>query len=231
MTSTGRVMLWGALAGVIAVVVAVALVLTGVLHLPGAKSSAERSTLLVLVMPDDHGVLVPRVIDLYSGTGSSARVTSVDPLESAVVPGTSGNTLRDAFAYGGGSKLAAAYTANHGGDTPSYVVIDPDAWFALMGERQLLLDLPADINVFDGKDLYEFDRGEHAIESSRVVEVLKGADYLSSGDRRVVRAEVGDLLKLRLGVDGTDTLNVAKSDLDAEGESVFLARVKSAVRQ
>ena len=74
---------------------------------PVLRTRSRGGVLVALVLPDATGSTAARVIVYYPpGTGAGKVV---EPLTQVVVPGTSANTLRDAFTFGAGASLARAY--------------------------------------------------------------------------------------------------------------------------
>lgn len=198
-TPTWRVVVVGAVMGVVAVAAFVVAALTGVL--PGARPVAvplDQPVLVMLVMPDANGVVVPRVIDLYSPLGAVTQLRSVDPSMPATVAGTTAQTLAEAYSYGGGGGVASAYATGAGVTQPAWVVIGPDAWLALVPGASLRLDLPSDMQVFDGTRLYAFSAGSGDVPTAETAQLFDGAAYLAADQQSSLRSQVGDAMESAL---------------------------------
>jgi len=196
MSGFWRAVLIGAVLGVLAVGGAVAVVASGAV--PGrhdhAVQAAEGPILVALVMPNAAGAHEVRVVSVFQRAGDALQTSPVDPLTSATVPGTSATTLAEAYAFGGGDGLANAYAELDGGSPPVWVVVEPQAWSALMQGREIPVVLPADIEVFDGRQLYSYAQGVSSIPAAEVAQVMSGAEFLSTDKRAILREAVGDAL-------------------------------------
>ena len=196
MTGLWRSVLIGAVLGVLVVGGLAAAAALGVL--PGSEkqspATAGGPVLVALVLPDAEGVLTIRALDRYDGTGTALRVSSVDPLASATVPGTSAASLAEAYSFGGGDGLAEAYAAAAGGVTPAWIIVSPSSWSTLMGATPVAITLPTDIDVFDGKELYSYAAGSASVPAGEIAQVMNGAALLSATDRKLIREAVGDAL-------------------------------------
>ena len=186
----------GALLGVVVVVAIVAAAILGVF--PGASAredvAADSPVLAALVLPDAEGILTVRAIDRYQRAGDVLRISAVDPLTSATVPGTSGATLADAYAFGGGEGLVSAYSRVAPGEAPAWIVVGPKAWVELMGTTTVSLLLGSDIEVFDGEELYSFPAGRLNVPAREIAPVMTGAQFSSASERKDIREAVGDEL-------------------------------------
>jgi len=170
--------------------------------------------LVAFVLPDETGVQVPRVLDVYTRSGSGWSIASVSPTLPAVVSGTSGRTLADAYVFGGGDALASAYSAGTTTPAAAWVVVDQAAWERLAGGTPMNLDLPAHMEVFDGTQLSVFEQGPASVAATQTSLLLNGAGYLSTLDSTVLRARVGDVLAGRLSRARQQDVDSLKSSLD-----------------
>ncbi|MHB9003861.1 MAG: hypothetical protein ACYC6C_07310 [Coriobacteriia bacterium] len=210
----GRSLAYGALAGLLAVVV-----VSGYLWYRASqepRSAGADDVIVVLVLPDEEGVVLPRVIERVRAGESE----SVDPLSEARIPGTSYNMLREAYPFSGAAGLAAA-VAGDGEIHPSYVVIDAEALDELAGDGAIEVDIPEQIDVFDGEQLFTFREGTQRIRSHEVDKAFNGADYLDEPARRAMREQIGAALLAMIaerGIDGAET------DLTAEELDTWLTR-------
>ena len=214
--STWRVVLIGGGIAVLVVALVVVLLVTGVLTLPNSPEASARGPVLVaLVLRDESGVRVPRVVDVYTRTQAGWAITSVSPTLPAVVSGTSGRTLADAYVFGGGDALAKAYSAGSRTSASAWVVVDQVAWERLVGSTPMSLEIPAHMEVYDGQQLIPFEQGTASIPATETGSLLNGAAYLSTRDSSLVRARVGDVLAARLSRAGAQDVVGLTSSLDA----------------
>lgn len=184
----------------VAIALVAALVLAVGLHVLPTQSAGSDSTssvVVALVLPGSDGELAPRVIDVYSKSGGRWSVRSLSPTSSAQVPGTSGSTLADAYSFGGGRGLLAAIRAK-GSAADSWVIVGPTAWAQLQAGKPVPLDLPADLEVFDGSQLYSFDAGAASVPPDQVAILLQGGALLTPREDATIRAQIGDALGLAL---------------------------------
>lgn len=198
-TSTWRTIAIGAGAGLLVVVIVGFMAMAGLLSGSAGQAAAPAGPVLVmLVMPDAEGVFVPRTIDLYTPLGEFTTVRSIDPSSAASVSGTTAQTLADAYSFGGGAAVAAAFAGTENAAAPGWVVVRPEAWRALVGSDTVHLDLPRDMQVFDGAQLYAYPSGPYELPTDQTPQLLDGASFLSAVDGKSVREQLGDVLASRL---------------------------------
>jgi hypothetical protein len=197
----------------VAAVAIILVVATGHGPIERADTAARGPVLVALVLPDESGVELPRVIDVYQRSPGGWRIESVSPAQPAVVSGTSGRTLADAYTYGGGAGLAQAYSARSGMAIAGWVVVDGAAWSGLVGGATVPIDVPAHIEVFDGLRLIAFEQGPALITAEQTKPLLDGARYLSASDERAVREAIGDRLGALLTSAGRQNLSALRSNL------------------
>lgn len=210
----GRSLAYGALAGLLAVVVASGYLWYRASQEP--RSAGADDVLVVLVLPDEEGVVLPRVIERVIGDKS----VSVDPLSEARIPGTSYNVLREAYPFSGAAGLAGA-AAGDAEVRPSYIVIDAQVLEELAGDESIPVYIPEQMDVFDGDQLYTFRLGRQRIRPEELDKVLNGADYLDEPARRTVREHISAALLAMIAEQGIDG---AETDLTAEELQAWLAR-------
>jgi len=158
---------------------------------------------IALVLPDETDVVLPRVVmrlrvehpspDVYL-----VDVEHVDPLRTTEIPGTSYHALRDAYSFGGGAGLARA-TVTGPGPTPAYLIVGVDTWLELTAGDAVSVDVPRQIDVFDGAVLRTFPRGPARLSGDDVIALLNGADYLPAEERERLREDLGQGLLDTLG--------------------------------
>lgn len=210
--STLKAVLFGALAALVVVGVVVGIVLLGVL--PSGSSSdvpADGAVAVALVLPDQDGVITLRVLDVYNPSGGNWSIRSVSPTTAAVVSGTSGTSLADAYSYGGGDALAEALSTQAGLPVSGWVTVDLRAWEALRGNAPFEMDLASDIAVFDGRQLHSFGSGRVTVSSAQTPRLLDGASFLNASESRDIRVQVGDVLRSSLASAGPEALSGVRS--------------------
>ena len=207
----GRALAYGALVGLLVVAVG-----AGYLYYrmrTELQTAGADDVIVVLALPDDQGVVLPRVIDRVT----DGEVESVDPLTTATVPGTSYNVLRETYPFSGAEGLAAALA--DGQTRPSYVVFEADAWEALAGDTTIVIDVPEQMDVFDGQAMYTFREGEQELDADEIAPLLNGADYVSEESREQIRTQLGEALLEMIAADG---IGQADTDLSAEELNTWL---------
>lgn len=226
----GRSLLIGSLMGLVAVAALAGWALwSGVVELSAPDGS---DVVVILVLPDEEGVVLPRVIDRYSAdTGSEAAdasvtAESVDPLLQTEIPGTSYTELREAYPFSGAAGVAKALAQGED-EPPAYILISPEALTELMGSDSIEIDIPSRMEVFDGSRLFTFEPGIADLEPDEVVALFKGADYLDDGDREAIREQVGSevLRLLDQGSDDTGAPEIVETDLEPDAYARWIFAV------
>lgn len=193
-SGTGRAVLIGGVLGLVCVIAVFAAVATGVFSAAENGTATDGPILVALVLPDADGVRTLRSLELYARKGESMRITSIDPLTEATVPGTSATNLAGAYAFGGGDGLAMAYAESADGVVPTWIAVDPDAWGKLMGSTVVKLRLDNGIDVFDGTRLYSYPAGAVSVPAGEIAQVMNGAEFVDAKERKALREGVGEVL-------------------------------------
>jgi len=223
----GRSLLTGVLIGLLLVAAVVGYLLwTG---LQESKHAGPDDVVVMLVLPDEEGVVLPRTVDRYVTSGTGATVEHIDVRKEIAIPGTSYTQLRDAYAFQGPSGVAAAVGAD-AERTPSYVVLDTNAYARLMGDEPITVDIPEHMEVFDGDTLRTFEVGEAQVAPEDIVALFLGLQYLDAEQRDDVRAQVGLAIAARLAADPS-TVPWLETDLSAEEYAAFVASVGKVVAE
>ncbi len=214
----------GAIAGlVVAMIGALALGAYAISNggLPGMRD--QTSVLVMVGLPDENGDLVAQAIARIDGIdGTSPSIFSVDPTSAVTVAGTSFNHLRDAYAFGGGARVAEAYSRLYTVVLP-YVDFGPKAIEAAVAKNGgVAVTIPADMSVFDGDQLYTFTSGPARLSAEEMRAALNGSAYLAPEERRALLGEIETALAglcaeypggLQAGIDAGDI----SSDLTPDG--------------
>ena len=228
--STGKSMLVG---GAIALLLVAGVAAAVALHvgvLPAKSAATPRIVAVAFVLPGSDGVIAPRAIDVYLATASGWTVRSVSPSTPVDVSGTGGSTLADAYSFGGGEGLKSAVGSTLGVPVDAWVIVDESTWLRLHGAAALSLDLPADIEVFDGSRLYSFAKGNAHVAADELAQVLAGSAFLSAGQSAQVRAGVGDAVGRALAGNAARAVGSVHTDMSEATLGAWLGGVGSAHR-
>jgi hypothetical protein len=221
-----------ALIGAVLALVCIAAV-TGAAVLGNMSTGAERDSavngpvLIAVVLPDADGVLTLRQLDMIQRVGTTLRVTGVDPLTSATVPGTSAKTLADAFSFGGGAGVASAVGGTAGEQPQAWIVVGPAALQRLLGAKPVSFGLREEIQVFDGTELYSFPAGTAQVPAEQVARLMDGAVYLDASDRTAIRSDLGDAVVPALVAEYAQTGLGIDTNLTVEQLGKLFGEVKS----
>jgi len=229
-TGTGKAALVGGAIALVCIVAFAVAAFLGAVPTAAEKTVAvdKSSVLVAVVLPDSDGVLTVRSLDRYEHVDGPLRIYSIDPLTDATVPGTSASTLAEAYKFGGGDGLAAAYAQGAGVDRPGWLIVGPGAWADLMGESSVSVSLNTNIEVFDGAELYSYPEGTATVSAAQIPQLMNGAAFLDATGRRAVRDAVGDALApvlLRSNATGVEDIDTS---LTAEQWDVWLRGVNTA---
>jgi hypothetical protein len=207
------ILIGGALALLVVAGVVAALMLHVVPQPPKAATSPDIVAVAV-VLPGADGIVAPRLVDVYIRTAVGWTVRSVSPSTSVDVPRTGGSTLADAYSFGGGDGLVSALAANPGIAADAWLVVDQPTWDRLHGSSALSMDLPADIEVFDGSQLYSFSAGTTVtVPPDQLPQLLDGATFLSASESSQVRGQVGDAVARALSASPSEAAGMVHTDM------------------
>lgn len=184
--------------------------------LGAAKVSAEslERVLIVAASPDEDGSTVGQVILILHLTDGAVEVEPVSPALPVTIPGTSYETLGDAYPFGGGAGTSAALARALGEEPLPFVAIGADAFSdAIEGAGGVRLSLPAPVSVFDGDRLYSFKAGEAEFSAEELRALLKGVPYLSAEQRERLDPALGEALLDALDA-SPQLLDEAETNLD-----------------
>jgi hypothetical protein len=215
-------------AGVLIVVVLVAAAaLYGVWSRSAGVVKAEDlgRVLVVAASPDDNGAIVGQIVMIADVTSTPAALEAVSPALQVTIPGTTYSALGDAYPFGGGAGTADALARARDEEPLPYVAISPeDLEAALEAVGTVSVTLPVEMSVFDGEDLYTFDKGEQTLSAGEFLAVLKGAPYLTMGERDKLDASLAAALAEVIAA-APEVLETADTDLGPEA----LARLRGAL--
>ncbi len=184
----------GVIGLVIVAIVAAGLWYTGRLGGRGVSAEDLQKVLLIAAAPDETGDVVAQVVAVADLSGSAHSLDAVDPATAVTLPGTTYTTLADAYPFGGGSGVAAALARTRGGDPLPYVTLNAHALTAAVeAAGGVSLELPAEMSVFDGEELFILAKGPQELTAGEFGAVLKGAPYLSERERAELSAELAQV--------------------------------------
>lgn len=192
-----RSLLSGVLIGLVLIAAVVGYLLWQDLQESGTAGAND--VIVMLVLPDEEGVVLPRTIDRYVTSGGETTVDHIDVRKKVEIPGTTYTQLRDAYSFQGPAGVAAS--VSKGDLVPTYVVIDLESYSRLMGEEPISIDIPEHMEVFDGQHLTTFEQGKNEISDEQITALFQGLQYLDDGAREDVRAQVGEAIARRLAAE------------------------------
>lgn len=204
-----------------------ALYLTGIIT-PSTVSAEELSRVLVIAAsPDENGDIVGQIIVDAEVTADGVGVVPVSPALKVAIPGTSYSSLGDAYPFGGGAGTAEAYArATDGTPLPFVAITAQQLAEAVQAAGGVTVDLPAQMNVFDGEQLYSLKEGRQTLSAAELRAVLKGAPYLTTGQRTELDEALASALVEALQ-SSPDTLADAETNLAPEA----VARLRTALER
>ncbi|MBS3974222.1 MAG: hypothetical protein KGZ89_05070 [Actinobacteria bacterium] len=178
------------------------------------------NVLVVLALPGEDGVILPRVAKQYRVIDQKAYEEPIDLTRSHAIPGTSFSQLRDVYSFEGGRGLARAVSRSM--PLPAYIVLTVDDLQTLLGEERFTIETPEHMDVYDGVQLYTFRPGqEMALDASQTVALFMGVEYLSEPSRQTVAFDGGREVIRLLSAERLD-YSLVETDLSPEEYEVFL---------
>ena len=211
-------------AAAIVVIVAVAAVLAnaGVLGGDGVPAEGLTRVLVVAASPNDEGAVVGQIVMVVDVTEEPAALEPISPALAVSIPGTTYATLGDAYPFGGGAGVAEALARARDEVPYPYVALSADELAgAVTAAGGMNVTLPADMSVFDGSDLFTFERGEQMLSAAELHAVLKGAPYLADGERERLDASLAEGLAAVLAAEPESLTGATRTNLAADA----LARI------
>lgn len=214
-----------ALAIVAVVAAVVVLFITGRLGSTGVAAEDLTRVLMVGAAADENGDVVAQVITVGDVSESAKSLDAVNPATVVTIPGTTYDTLADAYPFGGGAGVAEALARVQGTDPLPYVALNARALAAaLEREGSVRLTLPAPMSVFDGEELFTLSSGAQELSPEEVGAVFKGAPYLAQAERAELDTELAGLLASLVAETPFDQVD---TDLSAEAYSALQSSLAS----
>lgn len=185
--------------------------------------SGPDDVLVMLALPGEDGVVLPRVANRYQVIGDKTYQESIDLLQSVTIPGTIFDRLRDIYSFEGGSGLAKAISqpVTH----PAYVVLDFEDLQALLNVERMIIEVPEQMDVYDGEELYTFRAGQElTLTAHEAVALLMGAEYLPESARQTLLFDLGTEVGRLMLAERLDH-SAVETDLDPEEYEKFLEKM------
>lgn len=196
------------------VAVSVALLASGRIGSTTVAAEDLTRVLLVGAAADENGDVVAQIVAVADVSGPTATLEPVSPATGVTIPGTTYDTLADAYPFGGGAGVAEALARDDGTDPLPYVALDARALAAAVEqEGSVRLTLPAPMSVFDGDELFTLPTGAQSLDPAELSAVFRGAPYLDPTHRAELDAELAPLLARLVGVSAFEAVD---TDLSAE---------------
>ncbi|MDA3935830.1 MAG: hypothetical protein PF636_03045 [Actinomycetota bacterium] len=180
---------------------------------------------VALVTPDEDGIQLPQVMAHYEFGTAGVDMTPIDPDLEVTLAGSSYTKLKDSYPFGGGDLLAETWAEASGGEVPEWIVVTQEAFLSLVGDQKIMIDMPADAEVFDGAALFSFESGKAEYSGEEIVALMKGVEYLEVNDRNLVRLQLMGEIASLLSVDGGHT--VVRTSLPDDLLATWLVRLGS----
>jgi hypothetical protein len=196
-------------------------------NVPTGKVTHADRIVVMMAGPAEDGATVAQIVAVVDVSGSTLKVTDVDPDMRITIAGTTFDRLRDTYAFGGGPAVAQALARVQGTATLPYLVVPSQTWSnEPSGTASLDVLLPQRVDVFDGTRLTTFPQGEARVAPVDLPYLMQGVDYLGAPDRVKVRAAVADSFVRKLGKVAVAPSKV-QTDLSAQGLDAFLLAVET----
>lgn len=205
----GRAALVGATTAVVVVLVAV---LGYWAWFTAQQESEVVSQLLVIcTAPDEEGGEVAAIAFVMDTTDRDFRV--LDTTASSPVPGTSANSAREAFPFGGGDVVARALAGQTGGAPLEWVVVTGPVWSEIADEAGgLSVEIPVGLSSYTQGRLTHIEAGRQVLSGSELVAVAASTDYLlAEGEAQGVLEEIASGLATTIAADPGMLIELAAS--------------------
>ncbi|MCL5887878.1 MAG: hypothetical protein M1617_06280 [Actinobacteria bacterium] len=189
-----------------------------------ANEPAESDVLLILALPGEDDIVLPRTIDRHQFQSGTMEIQSLDPMSTVTIPGTGLNLLRDVYPFEGPAGLAESISSDS--PHPAHVVLDSQDLGALTAEGKLTVHLTTQIDVFDGEQMFTFPQGPMPLDAQQITAMLKGVEYLEAADRVPIIEGLGREVARTLGIVGIPHSEV-DTDLSPDEYQRWLAKLEA----
>jgi anionic cell wall polymer biosynthesis LytR-Cps2A-Psr (LCP) family protein len=155
------------------------------------KPEVPTKVLVVVTAPNKDASQVAALPFLLQVEGRALVPVTIDPEQRVQVPGTSAQTLADAYPFGGGKAVAEAYAQISSQAVPEWVAITPDTWIPLVdGAKGIELTVPQGISSYTQGKLTILQAGDQTLSGAEVAALISALDYLPADQRETVRSSV-----------------------------------------
>jgi hypothetical protein len=203
----GRSAAIGALIGVI--LIAGAAGLYGTIGAPRGSRKAPERVVLIVESASADGSTGAQLLALVA----DGRLQDVSPDTSVTVPGTSGDTLRDAYTFGGPAGVAAALGASRGISGVGYLAIPQSVWGPAVDRRGgVSVEIPVEMNVFDGGSMTTLRAGKQVLSGAGIAVALRGLPYIGAADQTDLRTSLEQGIASSIAGQGIDA-QAMRSDM------------------
>lgn len=192
-------LLWGALIGILALGAAVLAAFLGVGSSGYQPAGVPDEILVVCPVRDAEGATVGGILFLLDPAG---RVDVVDATMRVTIPGTSYETLQDAYPFGGGAAVAAAYADRKGVEIPAWLVLPEAEWMSVVDQAGgAEVEVRESINAYVEGSLVSIEEGKGTLTGSQLAALWASASFADTPSARrsttdrvaeAVGASVGD---------------------------------------
>jgi len=169
-----RALLWGGVLGLAAVAALVVAAVLGVGAGGYAGTGVPDSVLVIAVTEDAQGANVGGILFVIDSAG---EVAPIDPLTPITIPGTSYDTLQDAYPFGGGAAVARSYVGADE-EVPAWLVLPQETWIDLVDQvGGVRVQVEQDADVYLGEKLISIERGARRLKGSELAAWWASAQY------------------------------------------------------
>lgn len=189
------------------------------------ESEAVSELLVICTAPDEDGGEVAAIAFVIDVAGRDFRV--LDTTASSAVPGTSANSAREAFPFGGGDVVAGVLASQTGGSPLEWVVVAGPVWSEIVDKAGgLSVEIPVGLSSYTQGRLTHIEAGRRDLSGAELVAVAASTDYLlAKGEAEGVLGDIASGLGTIIAADpGLLTQMAASGRADT---SVDLERLPS----
>jgi hypothetical protein len=186
--------------GVIAALLAVALVAAIALGVVSVPHEPLTRVLVIGTAPDENGTAAAAFAYVHDAT--SGDVIVLDTLEPSSVSGTSANNAFEAFPFGGGRSVAVALSPQTRDPSMPWVVMPAETWTSLMDDAGgAMVEMPERFSSYRAGKLVLLEQGRQSLSGAEAAAVAGSAGVFTSasgaaavlkGLGAAVSATVGD---------------------------------------
>lgn len=118
------------------------------------------------------------------------KLAFISPETPVTVPGTSAHRLAEAYSFGGGALLVSLLPKDAKVDEGSYLAIPEKAWVSTIDPQGFIVDVPQDVEIFDGADLVSLKAGEQTLEPAEVAALFRALPFVDQDLREALREQL-----------------------------------------